>query len=189
MRIVAGDWRGRSIDAPSGETTRPTIDRVREALFSSLFSLRGGFEDAIVLDAFAGSGALGLEALSRGAVCAVFYERDAGTAATCRRNIGKLGVDPKRATCVQRDVMQAPPSAQMPPFNLVFLDPPYRYDPADVLAFVRGLVDSGSASPEAVFVYEHAHNTAREVSSAIEERGFDLVSSRKYGKTGVTVFR
>ena len=76
MRIVAGEFRGRSIEAPRGENTRPTTDRVREALMSSLYSLRGGFEGAVVLDAFAGTGALGLEALSRGARSATFYEND-----------------------------------------------------------------------------------------------------------------
>ena len=187
MRIVAGDWRGRTIEAPSGETTRPTTDRVREALFSSLFSLLGGFEGSIVLDAFAGSGALGLEALSRGAARAVFYESDANTAESCRRNIRKLGADRDRATCVQRDVLKTPPSAQEPPFDLVFLDPPYRYDPSDVLGFVRGLVDAGVAR-EAVFVYEHAKNTTQEVAAAIAESGFEIISSRKYGKTGITVF-
>ena len=73
MRIIAGQWRGRTIFAPQGDTTRPTTDRVRESLMSSLASARGGFEGAIVLDAFAGSGALGLEALSRGASFAQFF--------------------------------------------------------------------------------------------------------------------
>ena len=76
MRIVAGRMRGKTIEAPTGDGTRPTTDRVREALFSSLYSLRGGFDGAVVLDAFAGSGALGLEALSRGARSCTFVERD-----------------------------------------------------------------------------------------------------------------
>ncbi len=74
MRIIAGEWRGRPLAAPKGTDTRPTTDRVRESLMSALASERGGFEGAVVLDAFAGSGALGLEALSRGASCAHFFE-------------------------------------------------------------------------------------------------------------------
>ena len=72
MRIIAGEFRGRTLLAPKGDGTRPTTDRVRESVMSTVFSARGGFEDAMVLDAFAGSGALGLEALSRGAARAVF---------------------------------------------------------------------------------------------------------------------
>ncbi len=80
VRIIAGEHRGRRLEAPKGDGTRPTIDRVRESLMSALASARGGFDDAVVLDAFAGSGALGLEALSRGAACACFCEKDASAA-------------------------------------------------------------------------------------------------------------
>src|SRR3546814_13983274 len=76
MRIIAGQWRGRSIDAPKGDTTRPTADRTREALFSMLTSRLGSFEGLAVADLFAGSGALGLEALSRGAASCIFVEQD-----------------------------------------------------------------------------------------------------------------
>ena len=76
VRIIAGEFKGRVLRAPKGSNTRPTTDRVREALFSALSSARGGFEGAVVLDAFAGSGALSLEALSRGAACAHLFERD-----------------------------------------------------------------------------------------------------------------
>ena len=81
MRIIAGEWRGRGIEAPAGAGTRPTADRVRETLFSRLASRLGSFEDLRVADLFAGSGALGLEALSRGAACAAFVESDAAASA------------------------------------------------------------------------------------------------------------
>ena len=189
MRIVAGEFRGRTIAAPDGEGTRPTTDRVREALFSSLYSLRGGFDDAVVLDAFAGSGALGFEALSRGAAHAVFYERDPQAMAVCEGNARTLGLQPKSFTCVKRDVMQNPPEGQDPPFDLVFLDPPYATDPDDVVALVKRLDETGALAPETIVVYEHGHTSRREANSAAEAAGYDVVASRKYGKTGVTIWR
>ncbi len=189
MRIVAGTLGGRIIAAPEGEGTRPTTDRVREALFSSLFSLRGGFEDAIVLDAFAGSGALGIESLSRGAASAVFYERDAKAASIVRKNLQDCKLDSTRARVVQRDIMQAPPAGHTAPFDLVFLDPPYAYDPAEVLAMVRGMSDAGTLSEDAIIVYEHAINTKIEVAQAAEQASFEVIASKKYGKTGVTTLR
>ena len=93
MRIIAGEWRGVPIAAPEGETTRPTIDRIRESLMSSLYYTLNTFDDVTVLDAFAGSGALGLEALSRGAKQAWFYELDPQSAATLEGNIKKLRCD------------------------------------------------------------------------------------------------
>ena len=178
MRIVAGTLRGRPIEAPKGEGTRPTIDRVREALFSSLYSLRGGFDGAIVLDAFAGSGALGIEALSRGARQAVFYENDKAAASIVKRNLASLGLE---APVVQRDILAAPPTAQNPPFDLVFLDPPYAYDPERVLEMVRAL----GGSP--IVVYEHDLKRADETARAAEACGFTVHASKKYGKTGITI--
>lgn len=123
MRIVAGAWGGRRIAAPPGRTTRPTSDRVREALFSTLGPLSG----AVVLDLFAGSGALGLEALSRGAARAVFVERDRDALVVLRANIGALGAEAERAVVrpgeasrVARDA-----AAAREAYDLVLLDPPY----------------------------------------------------------------
>ena len=186
MRIVAGTFRGRTIAAPEGEGTRPTTDRVREALFSSLYSLRGGFEGAVVLDAFAGSGALGIEALSRGAVRAVLCERDAKAASVTRANVKACGLDGSRAQVVQRDVLKAPPSAQATPFDLVFLDPPYAYGPDDVLSMVNALRDSGALAVDAIIVYEHGVKAIADVAQAADAAGFEVVASKKYGKTGVT---
>ena len=125
MRIIAGEFRGRKLDAPRGDGTRPTTDRVRESLMSAVFSQRGGFEDAVVLDAFAGSGALGLEALSRGAARAVFYECAPEAAKVVQRNVANLGLEPARATVTRADVIERAPQFARPPFDLIFLDPPY----------------------------------------------------------------
>ena len=125
MRIIAGQFRGRTLAAPKGDGTRPTTDRVRESLMSAVFSQRGGFEDAVVLDAFAGSGALGLEALSRGAARAVFYECAPEAAKVVQKNVAKLGLEPARATVTRADVIERAPQFARPPFDLIFLDPPY----------------------------------------------------------------
>lgn len=119
MRIVAGKWRGRVIEAPPGQATRPTADRVRETLFSMLASRLGSFEDLRVADLFAGSGALGFEAISRGAPSATFVESDAKAAASIRRNAEKLDATVQ----VLGNSALALPRSQ--PFDLVFADPPY----------------------------------------------------------------
>ena len=179
MRIVAGKFRGRSIDAPTGEGTRPTTDRAREALFSSLYSLRGGFEGAVVLDAFAGSGALGIEAISRGARQAVFCESDSKAAAVLKRNLSALGID---APVLRRDVLAMPPVGYEPAFDLVFLDPPYAYDAKRVLEMAKTLRLAG-----AITVYEHAAESKGAVAEAAGQAGFAIAASKKYGKTGVTI--
>ena len=181
MRIVAGELRGRVIEAPDGEGTRPTTDRVREALFSSLYSLRGGFGGAVVLDAFAGSGALGIEALSRGAASATFYESNTKAAAVLKRNLAACGVD---APVVQRDVLLAPPTTHQPSFDLVFLDPPYAYDPAQVLEMTAAL-----PLADAIIVYEHDVKSADAVAAAAGAAGFAPRATKKYGKTGVTILK
>ena len=115
MRIIAGKYRGRRLDAPKGQGTRPTTDRVRESLMSALHSARGGFAGAVVLDAFAGSGALALEALSRGADRAVLCERDREAAGVIERNLRTLGLSPDRARLMRADVVKRPPRLGTPP--------------------------------------------------------------------------
>jgi 16S rRNA (guanine966-N2)-methyltransferase len=125
MRIIAGAWRGRRLLAPAGDATRPTADRVRQALFDMLLHApwggRGLIEAAEVLDVFAGTGALGLEALSRGAAGATFIERDRAALAVLRANIAACRAE-DRSRVLQVDALHPPPG---PPAGLVFLDPPY----------------------------------------------------------------
>jgi 16S rRNA (guanine966-N2)-methyltransferase len=122
MRIIAGEWRGRPIEAPPGMATRPTADRVRETLFSMLASRLGSFEDLRVADLFAGSGALGLEALSRGARHATFVESAPQAVAALRRNAEKLGAA-DRVQLLNGSALALPKSQ---PFDLIFADPPYQ---------------------------------------------------------------
>lgn len=129
MRIVAGTARGRRLAVPAGDHTRPTADRVREAMFNSLFSL-GAIEGMAVLDLFAGSGALGLEALSRGAATCTFVETDRRALNALRENIESLGFD-SQADVVAADgptVLRGRPAA-----DLVLLDPPYGFEAWDDL--------------------------------------------------------
>ena len=121
MRIISGEWRGRSLVTPKGDATRPTADRTREALFSMLVSRFGSFEGLAVADLFAGSGALGLEALSRGAEKCIFVEQDRAAIDALKANIAKLGA--KGAEVRQGSVLSLPPVNT--PMDLVMMDPPY----------------------------------------------------------------
>lgn len=121
MRIISGAWRGRPLDAPPGQATRPTADRVRETLFSMLLSRLGSFEDLAVADLFAGSGALGLEALSRGAARVTFVERDSAAVASIRRNAERLDAT-DRVQILGGSALALPRAG---PFDLIFADPPY----------------------------------------------------------------
>ena len=134
MRIIAGKWRGRTLEAPLGPGTRPTADRVRETLFSMLASRLGSFEDLQVADLFAGSGALGLEALSRGAASVTFVENDPIAVAAIRRNASKLGVEPR---ILSGSALALPRSD---PFDLIFADPPY--GPGSGTAVVRSVTSA-----------------------------------------------
>ena len=121
MRIIAGEWRGRTIVAPPGEATRPTADRTRETLFSMLVSRLGSLEGLRVADLFAGSGALGLEALSRGAGHVTFVENDMAAVKAIQGNVAKLGAG-ARADVRLASALKLPPAE---PFDLILADPPY----------------------------------------------------------------
>src|SRR3954462_11958334 len=120
MRIIAGTWRGRPLAAPTGSSTRPTADRVRETLVSMLASRLGSFEDLRVADLFAGSGALGLEALSRGAASATFVENYPRALALLKRNAEKLGAGDRIRTLGS----SAGALPRSEPFDLILADPP-----------------------------------------------------------------
>lgn len=122
MRVIAGEWRGRRLAGPRGAATRPTADRARETLFSMLASRLGGFDGLRVADLFAGSGALGLEALSRGAAHCLFVEQDAAALNAIRVNVEALGAR-ARAEVQVRSVLALGPARAAP--DLILLDPPY----------------------------------------------------------------
>jgi 16S rRNA (guanine966-N2)-methyltransferase len=167
MRIVGGRWRGRALLAPPGTATRPTSDRVRQALFDMLWHApwggRAAVEDAHVLDAFAGTGALGLEALSRGAAHATFMETAAPARTVLRRNVAAMDA-PGRV--LDMDATAPSPGS---PCNLVFLDPPYRRNlvPLALTALTR----TGWIAPDALIVAETARDDPAPCTAPLAVRG------------------
>jgi 16S rRNA (guanine966-N2)-methyltransferase len=177
MRIIAGAWRGRPIEAPSGRSTRPTADRVRETLFSMLASRLGSFEELRVADLFAGSGALGLEALSRGAAEATFVESEVESVATIRRNAVKLAAT-ERVRIISGSALSLPKSE---PFDLIFADPPYR--PGSGAAVVDAVAAAGWLAPGGWMSVE----TSRDDSVEAGELAIEAI--RDVGRARVTLLR
>ncbi|MGN6820331.1 MAG: 16S rRNA (guanine(966)-N(2))-methyltransferase RsmD [Sphingomonas sp.] len=176
MRIIAGQWRGRPLVAPKGDTTRPTADRTREALFSMLASRIGSFEDLAVTDLFAGSGALGLEALSRGAASCLFVEQDKAALDALRANIAKLGA---KADVRAQSVLALGPTRQ--PLDLILMDPPYGTG-AGAVALDK-MARLGWVGPASWVSVE----TARD--EKVEVAGFAIDAEKIYGKARVTLLR
>ena len=187
MRIVGGMWRGRPLQAPEGRGTRPTTDRVRESMASMVLSAFDlDLSEARILDAFAGSGAIGLELLSRGARSCTFVERDRRAQGVVRTNVKSLGASPAQA-CVQGGdifTLAGHGSLQGGPFDLVLLDPPYAMEAEQIAQIVEDLRVNGQLSPGAVIVYEHASATP-DLPLAHAE----VIKSKARGTTAVTLFR
>jgi len=177
VRIIAGRLRGRVLQAPAGASTRPTADRVREALFSMLASRLGSFEELRVADLFAGSGALGFEALSRGATHATFVETDAKAAAAIRSNAEKLGLaDATRV--VAGSALRLPRSD---PFDLVFADPPYAAGSGS--SVVKAVSDAGWLASGGWMSVE------TERGERVDPLGYDLELERDIGRARLTLLR
>jgi 16S rRNA (guanine966-N2)-methyltransferase len=173
-RIIAGEHGGRRIQTPKGDGTRPTSDRVREALFSSLESELGGFDGVRVLDLFAGSGALGLEALSRGAEFATFVEAAQQAATVVTANLRSLGA---AGSVVRSKAERYVVDGDADLFDLVFVDPPYAMATAQVTALVEAVVESFAAE-DALFVVERATR-----DPFVWPDGVEASRSKKYGET------
>jgi 16S rRNA (guanine966-N2)-methyltransferase len=181
MRIITGKFRGASLEAPKGFATRPTSDRVRQALFNVLEhgAPQVDFEGARVLDLFAGSGALGLEALSRGARFSLFIEEDAAARGAIRRNVEALGLT--GATKIwRRDATKLGPAGTVSPFDLVFCDPPYGKD-LGMLA-LGAAVEGSWVGPAAIAVVEDRAGTDFAWPTAFTE-----IDRRRYGDTEIGI--
>lgn len=173
MRVIGGTLRGRPLRAPRGDRTRPTADRVRESVFDLLGPLAPG---ARVLDLFAGSGALGIEALSRGASHATFVEKRRDALRTLRANLDSLGLS-GRSEVLPGDVMRSSIwSAE--PFDLVLADPPYTAAADDVVRRVGPIL-----APGGVFVLECSSRTSVPTSETLA-----VWKSRRYGETQITLY-
>lgn len=181
MRIIAGRYRGHPLTAPSGRTARPTTDRVREALFSILGP---SVEDAAVLDLFAGSGALGLEALSRGAARAVFVESSPRSLVAIRKNIQRLGTEAVRVAKGRVEDTLPRLERDGEAFDLVFLDPPYAK--GLVAEIIIRLAAGPLLRPGARIVAEHESKASPpEIPGGRVQRE----DTRRYGDTTLTFYR
>ncbi len=187
MRVIAGMFRGRRLDAPEGMMTRPITDRVKETLFNILghrFTQPGGLPDFAVLDVFAGTGGLGIEALSRGARSCVFVERDRRALRSLHQNIRRLRID-EICTVLSENAWTMRPPAAPEGFGLVFVDPPYRdsEDPLRVVDLLERLAPALSA--EGLIVYRQEARS-RDVHVArtppVQElRGLRCLDERRIG--------
>ena len=156
MRIIAGSARGRRLAAPKGTATRPTSDRAREGLFATVTAIRGPLPGARVLDLFAGSGAIGLEALSRGAVRVLFVESDGRAARVIRANLAAVALPGSELiSCQVQRFLERGPGAEAA-FDLVVADPPYAAPAAEVTGMLTALASRGWLAPEALVAVERA---------------------------------
>ena len=156
-RVIAGTARGRRLTVPAGQRTRPTSDRAREGLFGTLLALGGDRHGLRVLDLYAGSGAVGLEALSRGAGHVLFVEADPRAARVIRDNIAAVGLPGSELVTDRVDrLLERGPGAGGGGYDLVVADPPYRMPDAEVTAMLAGLASGGWLVPGAVVAVERA---------------------------------
>ena len=178
MRIIAGAWRGRKLVAPKGDATRPTADRMRETLFSMLTSRLGSFEGLQVADLFAGSGALGLEALSRGAGTCLFVEQDRGAVEAIRANITALGVrDQARVETGSATQLRAATA----PLDLILVDPPYHSGAGEVA--LDRLLRLGWIGAQTWVSLETAFNEDPKIN------GLAIEAERRVGKSKLSLLR
>jgi len=180
MRIVAGAFRGRQLSTPAGDTTRPTAARAREALFAILADVRG----ERVLDLYAGSGALGLEALSRGAEQLVLVESSKAAQIAIRSNLASLAVGERATLLPLRAEAAFKALERLGPFSLVFADPPWA-DAQAAMALLEQLASSSLLAPAARLVLEHAARTPPTPNAGTP---LAAVDTRRWGDTAVTIF-
>lgn len=177
-RIIAGRARGRRLATPPGQGTRPTADRAREGLFSALDALFGGCLDGLrVIDAYAGSGAVGLEALSRGAAAALLIEADRRAAEVVRANLATLGLPGGRVVADRVERLAAAPCPEKP-YDMLFLDPPYALAAEALSGVITAFADNGWLAGDAVVCVERA---ARD-PEWIWPEGFAALRARAYGE-------
>ncbi|MBG1232094.1 16S rRNA (guanine(966)-N(2))-methyltransferase RsmD [Aestuariivirga litoralis] len=183
MRIVAGKFKGREIKGPTSGATRPTSDRVRESIFNILAHGVEGFEleDARVMDLFAGTGALGLEAISRGAKYCCFVEEDAGARGVIRTNADNCGVI-GQTRIWRRDATDLGPAAPQSPYELIFADPPYGKGLGEKA--LASVLAGGWLSAGGVVVLEEA---AKSIVGDVP--GLALLDKREYGDTQVLIYQ
>jgi 16S rRNA (guanine966-N2)-methyltransferase len=206
MRVIAGEYGGRKLATLSAKDTRPTTDRVREAWASTMQHMcASGIDDAVMLDAFAGSGALGIEMLSRNALQVVFFEREAQALRTLKQNLALLGLDTSlRAPVIQGDVFSAQTRAALgtllstAKLDAVILDPPYATPYERIVGLLAALAHAQVLRDDCIISYEHAAASFKvheQLLSALNHEicdtayTVDLEASKKYGTIALDYFR
>lgn len=189
MRVVAGTYKGRNLKTLKGDATRPTTMRVKESLFSSLTSLLGNFDGLVVLDAFAGSGALGIEALSRGAERTVFFERSKQAAQVVRDNIALIGAARDKAVLEIGDAARLCMRERPYSFDLVFFDPPYVFAPDQVFDLIDSLEIAKTLVPGTFICYELAKKNKDACIEEAHRVKCELVSTKDFGETTYCILR
>ena len=178
MRVIAGEWRGRPLVAPEGQATRPTADRAREGLFSMLQSRVGSFQGLRIADLFAGSGALGLEALSRGAAHCLFMEKDRDAVAAIRRNLSTFAAEQRAEVRNQSVEYAVPPPA---PCDILLLDPPYASGLAEMA--LERVGNAGWVVPGGLISIESDRDRPKPPA------GFAIEAERRFGKAHILLLR
>lgn len=187
MRVVGGAWKGHPLDAPDGRaTTRPTTDRTREAMVSMVSSYFGlDVSGVSMLDAYAGSGAIGIEFLSRGAKFVCFCDKDRQAQARIKKNLGAVKADRSTYKVIGKntDKLCFTSNLSGAPFNLVVLDPPYKKPSEEVDDLLEGLDRAGYLSDDCVVIYEHDNKNEK-----LELKCLHLVKAKKYGTCLVDMY-
>lgn len=183
MRIIAGSKRGQSIDAPAGMNIRPTTDRVRESLMSSIMSRKGSFDGCCVLDAFAGSGALAFESLSRGAVHATLCDISRDALSCIKRNATRLGYSVHAVSVLHLDLLRDCARLRTRSFDVAFFDPPYRIEARVVVSLIHVLFKEGILKPDALAVYEFSNVSQEDFSELLEQTLLRLEAYKSFGAT------
>lgn len=183
MRITGGEYRGRLLQSPKDRTIRPTSDKVRQAIFNILHS-RDAVVDTVVLDAFCGTGALGLEAVSRGALCCTFMDKNRGSLELSRQNHAALKMDGKFSFVLKDAAKPGPKPDDIDAATLVFLDPPYKQDL--VASSLSALDDAGwiGAAAHILVESEDSYDPA-----GLSNLGYDVLMVRDYGDTRIALLK
>lgn len=189
MRVISGEFRGRQLKALKGNNTRPTTDRVKESLMSSIVSAIDSFDGVVVLDAFAGSGGLGIEALSRGASMVVFCENNRDAQRIVSENLSLVKANRRNYKLVKENVLSVPFGVSSSTYDLVFLDPPYAFEAEEVISFINTIDNEGCLAESVLICYEHAKKDTQKVLDTVEKYGYQVYSTKKYGDTSVTMIR
>ena len=191
IKVISGCYGGRFIDTIEGVKTRPTSSRAKEAIFSAITSLRascGGFKGARVLDLFAGSGALGIESLSRGAVFSLFCEINNVAMKTISNNLKSLGIDEDcygtlRKNSFSKEALDE--IAQRKPFDIVFLDPPYSIESDNIISLIETLQNRDVVSQKTLIYLERRSCDLEEVA----DYNLEVLYKKKFGEVGCLIFR